>query len=137
MQLEVGKTVKGVVTKITNFGAFVSLEGGKSGMIHISEVSTDYVRDITAYLSEGQSVEAIIINIDANNRIGLSIKKLLEKKRAMKQPDEYVPSGKQEQSFEDMMSRFKSTSDEKMSDLKKGLESKRGSGYSKKSGRGL
>ncbi|MDD2268682.1 MAG: S1 RNA-binding domain-containing protein [Eubacteriales bacterium] len=137
MQLEVGKTVKGVVTKITNFGAFVSLEGGKSGMIHISEVSTDYVRDITAYLSEGQSVEAIIINIDANNRIGLSIKKLLERKRAMKQPDEYVPSGKQEQSFEDMMSRFKSTSDEKMSDLKKGLESKRGSGYSKKSGRGL
>lgn len=137
MQLEVGKTVKGVVTKITNFGAFVSLEGGKSGMIHISEVSTDYVRDITAYLSEGQSVEAIIIIIDANNRIGLSIKKLLERKRAMKQPDEYVPSGKQEQSFEDMMSRFKSTSDEKMSDLKKGLESKRGSGYSKKSGRGL
>lgn len=137
MQLEVGKTVKGVVTKITNFGAFVSLEGGKSGMIHISEVSTDYVRDITAYLSEGQSVEAIIINIDANNRIGLSIKKLLEKKRAMKQPDEYVPSGRQEQSFEDMMSRFKSTSDEKMSDLKKGLESKRGSGYSKKSGRGF
>lgn len=137
MQLEVGKTVKGVVTKITNFGAFVSLEGGKSGMIHISEVSTDYVRDITAYLSEGQSVEAIIINIDANNRIGLSIKKLLERKRAMKQPDEYVPSGKEEQSFEDMMSRFKSTSDEKMSDLKKGLESKRGSGYSKKSGRGL
>lgn len=137
MQLEVGKTVKGVVTKITNFGAFVSLEGGKSGMVHISEVSTDYVRDITAYLSEGQSVEAIIINIDANNRIGLSIKKLLEKKKAMKQPDEYVPVGKQDQNFEDMMSRFKTTSDEKMSDLKKGVESKRGGGYSKKSSRGF
>ena len=132
MQLEVGKTVKGAVTKITNFGAFVTLEGGKSGMIHISEVSTEYVRDIRTFLNEGQAVEAIIISIDENGRIGLSIKKLLEKKKAMKQPDEYVPFGKQGQSFEDMMNRFKTESDEKMSDLKKGVESKRGSSYVKK-----
>ena len=127
MQFEVGKTVKGVVTKITSFGAFVSLEGGKSGMVHISEVSTDYVRDITGYLHEGQQVEAIIITIDENKKIGLSIKKLLERKKAMKQPDEYVPSAKQTQNFEDMLSRFKSSSDERISDINKGVESKRGS----------
>ncbi|HBL83904.1 MAG: hypothetical protein A2Y17_00315 [Clostridiales bacterium GWF2_38_85] len=132
MQIEVGKTVKGVISKITNFGAFVALDGGKSGMIHISEVSTDYVRDIHTYLNEGQTVEAIIITIDENNRIGLSIKKLLEIKKATRQPDEYAPAGKQGQSFEDMMNRFKTESDEKISDLKKGVESKRGSGFIKK-----
>ena len=134
MQFEVGKTVKGVVTKITNFGAFVSLEGGKSGMIHISEVSTDYVRDINAYLKEGQQVEAMIITIDENKKIGLSIKKLLERKRAMNQPDEYVPMTNKSQSFEDMLSRFKTTSDERISDINRGLESKRGSS-SKRGGR--
>lgn len=134
MQFEVGKTVKGVVSKITSFGAFVSLEGGKSGMVHISEVSTDYVRDITAYLKDGQQVEAIIITIDDNKKIGLSIKKLLERQKAMRQPDEYVPLSNQSQSFEDMMNRFKSTSDERISDINRGLDSKRGSS-SKRSGK--
>lgn len=134
MQFEVGKTVKGVVTKITNFGAFVSLEGGKSGMVHISEVSTDYVRDITAYLKEGQQVEAIIITIDDNKKIGLSIKKLMERQKAMKQPDEYVPLTNKSQSFEDMLNRFKTSSDERISDINRGVESKRGSS-SKRGGR--
>lgn len=127
MQFEVGKTVKGLVTKITSFGAFVSLEGGKSGMVHISEVSTEYVRDITAFLKEGQQIEAIIITIDDNKKIGLSIKKLLERKRAMRQPDEYVPLSNQSHGFEDLLTRFKSNSDERISDINRGLDSKRGS----------
>ena len=46
MQIEQGSVVKGKVTGLTDFGAFVELEGGKTGMIHISEVSTSYVKDI-------------------------------------------------------------------------------------------
>ena len=50
MELELGKIVDGKVSGITAFGAFVELPGGKSGLVHISEVSRDYVKDITNIL---------------------------------------------------------------------------------------
>ena len=52
MQLAIGDVLEGKVTGITKFGAFVELEPGKTGMVHISEVSTDYVEDISQYLKE-------------------------------------------------------------------------------------
>ena len=62
MQLEVGTIVEGKVSGITNFGAFVDLPNGKTGMVHISEVSTDFVKDIKDYLKIGQVIKAKIIN---------------------------------------------------------------------------
>ena len=58
MQIEQGSVVKGKVTGLTDFGAFVELEGGKTGMIHISEVSTSYVKDIREHLQLNQEVTA-------------------------------------------------------------------------------
>ena len=52
MQFEVGTIVEGKVKGITNFGAFVELDEGKTGMVHISEVSRDYVKDINEYLKK-------------------------------------------------------------------------------------
>ena len=57
-------TVKGKITKITGFGAFVSTNDGKTGMIHISEISSGFVKDIRDYLSVGQEVEAAVISTD-------------------------------------------------------------------------
>ena len=54
MELTVGTIYDGKVTGITKFGAFVALPGGKSGMVHISEVANTYVEDIKQYLAEGQ-----------------------------------------------------------------------------------
>ena len=56
MQLAIGDVLEGKVTGITKFGAFVELEPGKTGMVHISEVSTDYVEDISQYLKKERSV---------------------------------------------------------------------------------
>ena len=50
MTLEPGKVIEGKVTGITQFGAFVTMEGGKTGLVHISEVSTEYVKDIKDHL---------------------------------------------------------------------------------------
>ena len=55
MQLEIGKIVEGTVTGITKFGAFVDLGEGKTGMVHISEVAPTYVKEITDYLTQGQT----------------------------------------------------------------------------------
>lgn len=57
MQIEVGAILEGKVTSITKFGAFVELPENKTGMVHISEVSTGFVKEITDYLQENQIVK--------------------------------------------------------------------------------
>ena len=148
MQLEVGTIVEGKVSGITNFGAFVDLPNGKTGMVHISEVSTDFVKDIKDYLKIGQVIKAKIINISEKNEIALSVKKLMPQKpvkRLNQSQDNNQNTGKTSKfsrpgnfewqspkknpvsSFEEMLSSFKHKSEEKISDLKRATESKRGS----------
>lgn len=78
MELAVGAVLEGKVTGITKFGAFVSLPGGKTGMVHISEIAHAYVSDINEYLKIGQEVKVKVIAIDQAGKINLSIKKTTE-----------------------------------------------------------
>ncbi len=153
MQFEEGAIVSGKVTGLTDFGAFLELEGGKTGMIHISEVASNYVKDIREHISVGQEVKAKIISISPEGKISLSIRKLNDqpkeqqhrpqrpqKPRSERRPANVwngqkssAPPAGEKQSFEDMMARFKQVSDEKMTDLKRASDSKRGSaGYSRR-----
>ena len=77
MSLEVGAIVEGEVTGITNFGAFVQLPEGKVGLIHISEVSNVYVKDVHEFLKEHDKVKVKVLSIDARGKIGLSIKQAM------------------------------------------------------------
>ena len=77
MGFEVGSVLEGKVTGITKFGAFVSLPGNRSGLVHISEIANTYVNDVHEHLTEGQTVTVKVIGIDENNRINLSIKQTL------------------------------------------------------------
>ena len=136
MQIEVGAILEGKVTSITKYGAFVELPENKTGMVHISEVSTGFVKEITDYLQENQIVKVKVIEIDQNGRINLSIKRLLDQPQQSSrraparrgnvgwQPKQVV----QPVTFEEMMSKFKADSDDKMSSLRRNVESKRGSG---------
>lgn len=151
MQIEEGAIVSGKVTGLTDFGAFVELEGGKTGMIHISEVAANYVKDIREHLTVGQEVKTKVISITPDGKISLSIRKLIEQPKEQKPQRPQKPRGErrppqvwngqksnaapegEKQSFEDMMARFKQVSDEKMTDLKRASDSKRGSGgYSRR-----
>ncbi|MBD8961603.1 MAG: S1 RNA-binding domain-containing protein, partial [Ruminococcaceae bacterium] len=78
MQLEVGSIVEGKVTGFTSFGAFVDLDGGKKGMVHISEVATEFVKDIKDHLKVGQQVKVKILSIADDGKISLSIRKAVE-----------------------------------------------------------
>lgn len=75
MELTVGAVVEGKIKSITNFGAFVALPDGKSGMVHISEVANTFVSDIRQHLTEGQDVKVMVIGLDGG-KINLSIKRL-------------------------------------------------------------
>ena len=121
MQLEVGAVVNGKVTGITNFGAFVELENGKTGLVHISEISTSFVKRVEDHLKEGQEVKVKIVSISKEGKIELSIKKALAKAEEDKKREE---SRKKASSlkFEDMMSKFKRLSDDKLLDFNRKSE---------------
>lgn len=121
--------VKCKVTGITKFGAFVSFEGGKSGMIHISEITDGFVKDINDHIHLGDEVEAMIVSIDESGKIGLSIKKCIAHKARMAPPPMFDDGvAPQDNDFENMMKRFKAVSSDKQADIKRGFESKRGVG---------
>ena len=156
MEFGVGSVVEGKVTGITKFGAFVSLPGGKSGLVHISEIAYSYVNEVSEFLQEGQEVKVKVIGIDEANRINLSIKKAMDPParpagapapggRAPRNfggnnasaarsggftPRPAAPAS-QDMDFEDRLKQFMQSSDSKLSELrymeKKG-SSRRGGG---------
>ena len=77
MALEKGAVVDGIVTGITNFGAFVELPENKVGLIHISEVSNVFVKDVHDFLTVKQKVTVKVVSIDEKGKIGLSMKALM------------------------------------------------------------
>lgn len=133
MSIEVGSVVEGVVTGITNFGAFVELPGGKVGLIHISEVADVYVRDVKDFLKEQDRVKVKVLSVDERGKIGLSIKQLqapsASPNAGFRRPhanDNRRPSRFNAPSFEDKLTKFLKDSDERLTDLKKNTDSKRG-----------
>jgi S1 RNA binding domain protein len=137
MLVEVGNIVEGKVAGITNFGAFIQLPEGKTGLVHISEIAEEYVKDIKNHLTENQEVKVRVLSMD-NGKISLSIKKAIDRKtapRAGRPPADmdWGRGGGEGLSFEDRLSKYMKDSDERMHDLKKSFESKRGSGGYRKS----
>ncbi|MBR1835945.1 MAG: 30S ribosomal protein S1 [Kiritimatiellae bacterium] len=87
---KVGQKVKGVVSKIASFGAFVELEGGVDGLVHISQISDERVEKVKDALKVGQEVEARIVRIDREERrIGISLREANDGEADFPMPDEY------------------------------------------------
>ena len=139
MQSEIGKVLEGKVTGITKFGAFVDIGDGKSGMVHISEVSSTFVNNVSDYLHEGQIVKVKIVNITDDGKIALSMKQIEMHNPKMQSSPKVIENKSEEKinNFEDMLAKFIQVSDERMSDLKKVTESKRGAGVFKRGSRSV
>lgn len=127
MTLMAGNIVEGTVINITNFGAFIEVEG-KTGLVHISEVADSYVKDIREHLSEQDKVKVKVISIDDNGKISLSIKQANVQKKSVKPVEiDWKASEKKKNNagnFEDIMSKFLKDSEERMQDVKKHQEFK-------------
>lgn len=74
MPVLVGSVVEGTVTGITNFGAFIQLPEGKTGLVHISEISHDYVNNVSDYLKKDQAVKVKVLSVSDEGKISLSIR---------------------------------------------------------------
>lgn len=135
MAIEVGSKLQGKVTGITSFGAFVELPDGSTGLVHISEVADNYVKDINDHLKIGDLVEVKVVNVEKDGKIGLSIKKAKDRPEA---PKTHTHSGRPRQgrtndrnipkveNFESKMARFLKDSEDRLTSLKRQTESKRG-----------
>lgn len=110
MTLAVGQVVDGKVTGITKFGAFVELDKGIVGLVHISEIANVYVKDIHEHLTLNQNVEVKVISVGKDGKVGLSIKQ--------------VPGKKPSVPFEEQLSRFMKDSEERQTSIKKNLSNK-------------
>jgi len=150
MSIEVGSKLQGKVTGITNFGAFVELPEGSTGLVHISEVADNYVKDIHEHLKVGDVVEVKVINVEKDGKIGLSIKKAKDRPERPERPvrndrgdrgdSRGGHSGRPrhgqgrsndshrapKENFESKMARFLKDSEDRLSSLKRNTESKRG-----------
>ncbi len=125
MEFGVGSILEGKVSGITKFGAFVSLPEGKSGLVHISEISYTYVSDVKDHLKEGQQVKVKVIGIDENGRINLSIKKAMDPPprpagggRPSSRPVGFTGQKRAPEpvTFEDKLKQFMASSDSKLSE---------------------
>jgi len=148
MSIEVGSKLQGKVTGITNFGAFVELPEGSTGLVHISEVADNYVKDINEHLKVGDQVEVKVINVEKDGKIGLSIKKAKDRPERTERPERPERNDRREsrghsqsqrprqgrtndnrstrENFESKMARFLKDSEDRLSSLKRNTESKRG-----------
>ena len=122
MAYSVGEKVKGIVNNVTNFGAFVLLEDGSVGMVHISKLSKDFVGDIHSVIKKGDEVTATVIS-DKDGKIALSMigdQYNKKEKFGFEPKKEKIPMD-----FESMLSSFKSASDEKLNGLNRRDKKKR------------
>jgi len=140
--IEIGNTVEGTVVKLADYGAIVRLAGGKMGLIHISEVTDAYVRDVRDYFRENDRVVVKILKINNKGRYELSTKQaeapppapVAERPPETERPrpernGKFVwdpPRRPPPQTFEERLSRFMKESEERYHDIKRNIESKRG-----------
>lgn len=133
MDWQVGEILEGKVSGITKFGAFVTLPGGKSGLVHISEVANAFVSDVSEHVQVGQTVKVKLLSVTPEGKINLSIKRALaEPPRGDARPkrqeqgahsgarvSHFVPPAAEtsgNQDFEDRLKKFMQESDSRIAD---------------------
>lgn len=146
MSIDIGSTVDGTIIKLAEYGAIVRLQDGKTGLIHISEIADTFVRDVKDYFKEHDRVKVKVLSLNSKGRYELSTKHVeqpvpevavtVQRPRPAPQVIEPVNLGPDSMrswekhqggtSFEDQMSRFLKDSQERLLDLKRNIECKRG-----------
>ena len=144
--VSVGSILEGKVVSVMPFGAFVDIGNKQSGLVHISELSSRYVKDINDCVKKGDNVKVKVIKIDESGK-NQSFHETGRRKKKGKEPPrhrqenkgpirpadiDWSASSSDSLSFEDKLSKFKQDSDEKMQTLRRNNDSKRSGGYSRK-----
>ncbi len=140
MDIKNGDILTGFVEKVLPYGAFVSLPGGKSGLLHISEMNCGLTKNMKNLLSEGEQVKVQVIGVSLEGKISLSVKKLAMDTE-FRPGEKVLPSGafgragvviEENRDFEDQLKRFVRKSRANLLDAQKQLDRKTGRKKKKK-----
>lgn len=133
MSYRVGEILDGIVVGITKIGAFVRLEDGTEGLVHISEISDEYVQKVEDKLTRNQEVKVKVIAINPDRKIALSIKQTLPKKKPVMSSWNREEPETGDLSFEDKLNKYLKRSNENIQQVRT-RENKRGRGNRRKGG---
>jgi S1 RNA binding domain protein len=122
MAAEIGAIVPGTVVRLAPYGAFIRLETGETGLVHISEIDRNYVRSVEEHLHLEDVVQVKVLGMKDDGKIDLSIKQAAQdwqpeapRRRAARDPE-----------FEQKLKRFMRSSEERLVDVKRQREGRRG-----------
>ena len=130
-----GDILSGKVSNVTAFGAFVVLEGGKDGLVHISEIANEFVKNIDDFVQVGDVVTVKVLGVNKQNKFELSMKQAEEKTAApvpKKDPGLFIHKKSKDEEFEDKLNDYLKKSEEKQIDIRRNLKKKQGVGKRKK-----
>jgi S1 RNA binding domain protein len=116
--LEIGAVVDGTVQRITPYGAFVQIDDGPIGLVHVSQIDRNYVRDVKDHLRENDRVQAKVVSIKDDGKIDLSIK-------ALQDPPDRPMRRSKDPEFEQKLRKFMRQSEERQVDFRRSLDHKR------------
>ena len=122
MPAEVGAIVEGTVIRLAPYGAFVQLDTGETGLVHISEIDRNFVKDVNEHLHENDKVTVKVVGIKDGEKIDLSIKQAAPDWT----PEAPRRSRDRDPEFEQKLKRFMKQSEENLVDWRRQRESKRG-----------
>jgi S1 RNA binding domain protein len=135
MAIEIGSTVEGTVVRVADYGAIVRLAGGKMGLVHISEVADTFVRDVREYFRENDRIVVKVLRLNNKGRYELSAKQAdpsavqrEEQPRADSESYGRSRGRRTAGSFEERLSQFLKDSEERLLDLRRNIDGKRGGG---------
>lgn len=131
IQIHVGDIVQGKVAQIKPFGAFIQIDEKNRGLVHISQVSNSYVKEITDVINIGDQVSVKVLSIEENgNKISLSIKQAVEQESPKNEASEnreretvsFIDSNKTNTHLENLLKEFTRQSNERHADINKRLK---------------
>tara|TARA_Y100001970_G_scaffold243129_1_gene308123 strand:+ start:388 stop:933 length:546 start_codon:yes stop_codon:yes gene_type:complete len=136
----IGSVVKGEVTNVTNFGAFVRLENGEEGLVHISEIANEFVTNINDFVKAGQTLDVKVLARNSKKKLELSIKQVgsagasgapsvkstTSAPSTAPRKEVFVNKKSSDTKFEDKMTAFMKRSEEKQIDIRRNLKNKYG-----------
>jgi S1 RNA binding domain protein len=117
-ELEIGAVVEGTVQRITPYGAFIQIDDGPVGLIHVSQIDRNYVREVRDHLRENDRVQAKVVSIKEDGKIDLSIKALQDP------PDRPLRKGR-DPDLERKLKQFMRQSEERQVDFRRATDHKR------------
>lgn len=137
-EVKIGEQFQGEIINIANYGAFVKLKNKREGLIHISKIAKEYVKNVKDYLKKGDLVTVEVVEEKKDGKLDLKLLEKIQNKKEKVKPKKYFDAstswGSDEhrrrrseglRSFDDKMKAFLKESDEKLSDIKKNIEAKR------------